>query len=77
MKARVDEMIRALLNGSRALTPGKRLVEDLGLDSLKLLELVSGLEDELGVSISLKVLASVKTLGDLHRVVGALQEHAS
>jgi len=44
-----------------------RLVEDLGLDSLTLLEIVLAIEEVLGVQIQNEELREIRTLGDLDR----------
>ena len=46
--------------------PGARLADDLGVDSLALLELVLVLDD-LGVALDEADLARCATLGDVHR----------
>lgn len=69
MRDRLNHLIRNLLPTHAALSPQQRLVEDLGLDSLKVMELISTVEDELGISISLRSLYGVSTVADLHRLV--------
>ena len=50
----------------RDLRAGDRLRDDLGLDSLALAELVTSLEDELGLALaSDERVASVETVGEL------------
>ncbi len=44
---------------------GTRLVEDLGLDSLKVMDLLLEVEDRIDLSIPLNILADVQTVGDL------------
>lgn len=48
-----------------ALTPDHRLVEDIGLDSVALLDLAMGLESRLGRAVDEADLARQKTVGDL------------
>jgi acyl carrier protein len=51
------------------------LVGDLGLDSLRLLELVAQLEDEFGIYIPLNDLPEITTVGEtVDRVSALLQE---
>jgi acyl carrier protein len=69
MRDRINQLITNLSQYQKALTPDKRLIEDLGFDSLKVMEFITTLEDELEVSISLKRLMGVKTLGDIYRLV--------
>lgn len=46
---------------------------DLGLDSVSLAELILVMEDELGVSIDLSAIETLKTFGDLQDLVARLQ----
>jgi acyl carrier protein len=48
------------------MVPDARLVEDLGLDSFDLVELLT-LVEELGVRFPDNVAAGIDTVGDLHR----------
>jgi len=48
-----------------------RLVEDLGLDSLSLMEIVVLAEDVLRISVTNEELVALKTIGDLNRFVAA------
>jgi len=48
-----------------------RLVQDLGLDSLDVLELVAQIEDETGVAIEEGALSAAATVGDLDRLARA------
>ncbi|MFI9118350.1 acyl carrier protein [Streptomyces bikiniensis] len=56
------------------LTSDARFKEDLGLDSLDMVELVSALEDELGVPVDDEVAASLTSLGS---VVAYVEAHRS
>ncbi|KUM73508.1 acyl carrier protein [Streptomyces sp. ISL-22] len=59
------------------LTPDARFREDLGLDSLDLVELVSALENELGVPVTDEVALSLTSLGEVVAQVDALRATAS
>ncbi len=48
-----------------AITLKSRLVEDLGADSLDVVELVMTFEDEFGVSLPDEDVAKMKTVGDV------------
>ena len=46
-----------------------RLVEDLGFDSLRMMQLLTDLEDEFDVFIPDTVLSQIKSVGDVELVV--------
>jgi len=62
----VDRDARARL---RSVRDELRLVEDLGLDSLTMMEIVSQVEDALQVTISDADLRHFRTLGDVRRYI--------
>ncbi len=56
-----------------ALTPEKRLFEDLELDSLDIVDLVSGLQHNLGISLrENKALLQIRTLQEVYGLVEKL-----
>jgi acyl carrier protein len=65
----VERERRTLLNPAR---DDLRLVEDLGLDSLTLMEIVLLAEEVLPISINNEDLCELRTLGDVKRQVTAL-----
>lgn len=52
--------------------PELDLVNDLNLDSLKVMELLEKLEDVYDISIPINILADVRSVGDLARAVQKL-----
>ena len=56
------------------LSPDARLVEDVGLDSFDLVEMLTTVE-ELGVRLPDEVAAGIETMGDLYREYSALIAH--
>ena len=52
------------------ITPEKRLVEDLGLDSLDLIELTMNIEDEIATEFPWEEIESIKTVQELIEFVG-------
>ena len=51
------------------LTPGARIKEDLGADSLSIVEIVMRLEDEFGVVIPDEVAEEAQSVGDIHEML--------
>jgi acyl carrier protein len=47
------------------ITPDKRMKEDLAADSLDIVELMMGLEEEYHITIPDDVLTTLKTIGDI------------
>ena len=45
------------------------IIKDLGADSLDIVEMLMGLEDEYGMSIPDEVAAGLKTVGDIVRLI--------
>ena len=62
----VERDVRARLGPMR---DDLRLIEDLGLDSLTMMEIVSQMEDALRITISDAALRHFRTLGDVRRYV--------
>ncbi len=58
----------------KQLTPEAKFIEDLGADSLDIVELVMALEEEFGLDIPDEEADKLKTVGDAMKY---LQEHAS
>lgn len=78
--AHLDAVVRGVIERyvERGLRPklataadGLRLVEDLGFDSLTLMEIVLLLEDALRVSVSNEELLALRTIGDVRRFVAS------
>lgn len=79
-----DEVLRRLhphlerLSGGRVrVTEDMELVSQLGLDSIKVLDLIMEIEDEFDVSIPMNVLADVRTVRDLARAIGSVADGQS
>ena len=72
---KVKEIIAKELEvGVQQLTPEAKFIEDLGADSLDIVELVMALEEEFGLDIPDEDADKMKTVGDAMKY---LQEHAS
>lgn len=58
-------IVRALVPNAEVLDEDTELVGNLGLDSMKVMNLIQEIEDRFDVSIPLNVLPDVRTVGDL------------
>jgi acyl carrier protein len=79
--ARIDEIVINVLVETLSLpaeevVPAADLREDLGLDSLDLLELLSAIEGEVGASVDDAEMRSIRTVGDAIALVERLRDGA-
>ena len=78
MEAIVEEKIVELIaeklcKKKEQVTMSARLVEDLGADSLDVVELIMAFEDEFNVSLPDEDIASMKTVGDIVNYINKLK----
>lgn len=68
--AKIKEIVAEQLNYDiEKLTDDTLFVEDLSADSLEIVELVMGLENEFGIEIPEDAVEKIKTIGDLADVL--------
>ena len=67
------ELIRRHVEGDRAIRPADHIMNDLGLDSLSVMELVSDVETRFGVNIPSDMFDQIATVEDVARLVLKLQ----
>lgn len=66
MLEKIQEMLADALNiPASKVTPDAKIVDDLGADSLDVVELLSRLEDEFGVTIPDEDVENLQTVGDV------------
>jgi len=65
----IDIISRALLVDIEVFKPGNRLVEDLGADSLNLLEIVLDINEAFAIELPTEGVARVRRVEDLFRLV--------
>jgi acyl carrier protein len=70
-KTIADKLVEQLDIDRTKITPDARFVEDLEMDSLDMVEMVIGMEKELGVSIDNEEAKDLKTVGDLVKYIEA------
>lgn len=79
-----EEVVGQIIGHLRAVVPPgteifaeSRIVADLGLDSLAVMNFVMALEDDFDVSLTMDSLAQVETVGDLARALAALTDQVA
>jgi acyl carrier protein len=69
----INELITKTLGRRVTISDNTNIVQDLGLDSLGVMNFCMALEDKFNISIPLDRIAEVRTIGDLERIVQELQ----
>jgi acyl carrier protein len=69
----INELISETLGRRVTISDNTNIVQDLGLDSLAVMNFCMALEDKFDISIPLDRIAEVRTIGDLERIVQELQ----
>jgi acyl carrier protein len=74
-----SELLQRRASGDKArqIKPSDRIQEDLGLDSLAVMELASDVENRFGVSIPSEMYDRIQTVEDLARAVLTLEASAA
>ena len=73
VSARVEGIIHAQIGGENALSPGTHLQDDLGMDSLELVELGIALENAFAIKLPDAEIRRCVTLGDLVQLVCSVE----
>ena len=69
---KVKEIIASQLNiSAEKITEESKLVEDLGADSLDMVELLMAFEDEFSTTISDEIAVTIKTVSDIVKMIEA------
>lgn len=71
---RVMQFIGQLVPSETPIGPNTDLLQDLGLDSVKMMDLVMELEDEFDISIPINILMDVRTPEHLADTIVTLME---
>lgn len=75
MQEKVIELICEKLNKKESdVTLSSKLVEDLGADSLDVVELIMAFEDEFNVSLPDEEVQNMKTIGDIVNYINSLKK---
>jgi len=73
----LQDVLRPFATQGQEITEDTELVADLGLSSLKILDLLMEVEDRFDVSVPLNVLPDVRTVGDFAGVLEKLVQQIS
>ena len=70
------ELVRPYTEKPIQLRQDTDLIEEVGLDSMKVMDLVMQIEDHFDISVPLNILPDVRSIGDLaQKLQHLLQEH--
>lgn len=72
----IFEFLSAQMSDGASATHETRILEDTSMDSVKVMDFLLELEDELDITISLNRLSNVETAGDLIQQVEAIYSAA-
>jgi acyl carrier protein len=71
----IFDTLRGSLKRPVELSEQTHIVDDLGLDSVAVMDFVMEIEDRLDLSVPLDKIAEIETLGDLLTVLNDLKTH--
>lgn len=70
----IDLIADKLCKKKSQVTLNSKLIEDLGADSLDIVELIMAFEDEFGISLPDEEIAKFKTVGDIVKFISGLKK---
>lgn len=73
VRSRISAALQEVVGRPVAVSDKTDIVNDLGLDSLAIMNFVMALEDEYDISMPLDRMAEVQTVGDLVRTIEELR----
>jgi len=73
VRSRISAALQEVVGRPVVVTDSTDIVNDLGLDSLAVMNFVMALEDEYDISMPLDRMAEVQTVGDLARTIEDLR----
>ena len=68
------EILQKHVDGDRTVRPNDHIQNDLGLDSLGVMELVADVEDRFAVTIPNELLSDISTVADIAHALVKLQQ---
>ncbi len=67
---KIAELLAQQLNIDKGtITPQSEIIKDLGADSLDVVEMLMGLEEEFGIEVSEEEAVSLRTVDDIVKVI--------
>ena len=69
-------ILQKISNTDNPLGPDVNLIDQLELDSMKILDVIMEIEDELDVSVPLNTLVDVNTVADLAALIHRLEQQS-
>jgi acyl carrier protein len=72
---RVMLFVGRIVPPGTSIDPNTDLIRDLGVESIKMMDLVMELEDEFDISIHINILVDVRTSAQLAQAIVSLMEH--
>lgn len=77
IQTRVLELLGEKIDPARKIDLDSNVLEDTGLDSVSVMDIVMEIEDEFDITIPLDRTAEVRTIGDLANAVMALSHEGA
>ncbi|MCP4003568.1 MAG: acyl carrier protein [bacterium] len=78
LEVRVNEIVAEQLDAEKdALVPEANLLDDLGADSLDVVELVMAIEEEYGIEVTDEDAENIRTIQDIVSYIEARTENAA
>ena len=74
--ARLTQLVNQLAEAGTAVEPDSDLVDDVGLSSIEIMELIEQLEDSYDISFPLNDLAEIRTINDMVKELERLVDKA-
>jgi acyl carrier protein len=68
------EILKPFAKDGQSLSEGTELLSDLGLESMKVMQLLLETEERFDISIPLNIIPNVRTVGDFARQIEQLTE---
>ena len=75
-KSTVNRFLSEVMKKQKVILPEHNLVEDLGLNSIQLMDLMAKIEEQFDVIVPIQKVQSTKTVSDLYEAVTDLEEFA-